>query len=246
MTEKARAEKAMTEKAMGGRELTLSRIRRALQVPAPKRHIPARPLARALPMVDQAAGQQPRSWLPLVGDTWVEQKELFAAQCADLRAEFVLCADQNDLRERLAALSAECGWQRIATHAGVLTDAAAQALALPTLTTERGYDLSALEQCDAALTECEALIAQTGSVLMTSRNAGGRTLSALAPHHVVLATRDQIVPDLTAAFLLLAERYGSDYPSLMSFITGPSRTGDIERILVLGAHGPKRLTIFCV
>ena len=95
------------------------------------------------------------------------------------------------------------------------------------------------------MTQCDALVAQTGSVLVTSRSAGGRTLSALTPHHVVLARRDQLVPDLTAAFALLAERYGErDYPSLMSFITGPSRTGDIERILVLGAHGPKRLTIF--
>jgi len=63
---------------------------------------------------------------------------------------------------------------------------------------------------------------------------------------VVLARRDQLVPDLTAAFTLLSDTYGIDYPSLVSFITGPSRTGDIERILVLGAHGPKRLSIFCV
>ena len=230
---------------MSGRELILSRIRRALQVPAPKRHTPVRTPARALPMVDSASAQ-PRAWLPPVGDTWDEQQELFAAQCADLRAEFILCADQNDLYARLASLAAECGWQQIASHTGELTDAAAQSLALPTLTTERGYDPAALEQCSAALTECDALVAQTGSVLITSRSAGGRTLSALAPHHVVLATREQLVPDLTAAFSLLSERYGTDYPSLLSFITGPSRTGDIERILVLGAHGPKRLTIFCV
>jgi L-lactate dehydrogenase complex protein LldG len=53
----------------------------------------------------------------------------------------------------------------------------------------------------------------------------------------------QTVPDLPAAFELLKSRYSEDYPSMISFITGPSRTGDIERILVLGAHGPKKLTI---
>ena len=52
--------------------------------------------------------------------------------------------------------------------------------------------------------------------------------------------------DLTESFARLSAKYGAEYPSLLSFITGPSRTGDIERILVLGAHGPKRLTIFCV
>jgi L-lactate dehydrogenase complex protein LldG len=55
-----------------------------------------------------------------------------------------------------------------------------------------------------------------------------------------------LVAGLPEAFALLQATYGGDYPSMMSFITGPSRTGDIERILVLGAHGPKRLTVFCV
>jgi L-lactate dehydrogenase complex protein LldG len=54
------------------------------------------------------------------------------------------------------------------------------------------------------------------------------------------------LPDLPTAFELLRATYGENLPSLMSFITGPSRTGDIERILVLGAHGPRQLTIFCV
>ena len=90
-----------------------------------------------------------------------------------------------------------------------------------------------------------ALVAQTGSVLVTSRSAGGRALSVLPPHHVVLARREQLVADLPAAFALLKRKYAESYPSMISFITGPSRTGDIERILVLGAHGPKKLTILC-
>lgn len=237
---------------MSTREQILSKVRRALQVPAPLRHVPApapttEKYARGLPMAQQEA----RTWLPPVGETWDDQIALFAAQCADLKADFFLCPDEADLHARLANLAAESGWTRLAAHPGTLTDAAASALSssalsLPVLVTHPGYDLAALELCDAALTECDALVAQTGSVLVTSRSAGGRTLSALAPHHVVLARRDQLVPDLTAAFALLAERYGTDYPSLLSFITGPSRTGDIERILVLGAHGPKRLSIFCV
>lgn len=52
-----------------------------------------------------------------------------------------------------------------------------------------------------------------------------------------------MVPDLTAAFEHVKQKYGTKFPSFISFITGPSRTGDIERILVLGAHGPKRLTV---
>ncbi len=187
-----------------------------------------------------------REWLPLVGESWDEQAELFARNAADLRAEFHLFDSRDALLHFLSALKAQENWQRAATHGGELTDAAAQALNLPLCRTDEGYDIAALESCDVGITECDALIAQTGSVLVTTRSAGGRALSALPPHHVVLARRAQMLPDLPAAFALLRERYGDNYPSLISFITGPSRTGDIERILVLGAHGPKRLTILCV
>ena len=71
-------------------------------------------------------------------------------------------------------------------------------------------------------------------------------MSVLPPHHVVIARREQLVPDLTAAYELLAPEIRADYPSFICFITGPSRTGDIERILVLGAHGPKKLTVLLV
>jgi L-lactate dehydrogenase complex protein LldG len=85
-----------------------------------------------------------------------------------------------------------------------------------------------------------------GSVLVSTRSSGGRALSVLPPHHLVLARRDQLLADLPEAFAFLKAKYGSNYPSFISFITGPSRTGDIERILVLGAHGPRKLTILCV
>ena len=91
-----------------------------------------------------------------------------------------------------------------------------------------------------------------GALRTTYRRDGGRFLldgakawitnAGVARTFVVLATRDQLLPDLAAGFALLQNKYGDRYPSCMSLITGPSRTGDIERILVLGAHGPKRLT----
>jgi L-lactate dehydrogenase complex protein LldG len=118
---------------------------------------------------------------------------------------------------------------------------------LEVLRVDEGYDKAALEACDAGLTECECLVAQTGSVCVTTYSSGGRALSVLPPHHIVVARREQLVSDLSAAYEGLAKRYATGgYPSFMSFITGPSRTGDIERILVLGAHGPKKLTVLLV
>jgi L-lactate dehydrogenase complex protein LldG len=86
--------------------------------------------------------------------------------------------------------------------------------------------------------------AEQGSILLTARSAAGRALSVFPPHHIVIAQESQLLPDLPAAFELLQRTYSADYPSLITFITGPSRTGDIERIQVLGAHGPRFLTIF--
>ncbi|NJN06060.1 MAG: LUD domain-containing protein, partial [Rhodobacteraceae bacterium] len=75
----------------------------------------------------------------------------------------------------------------------MLTDPAASSLGLPVLLVDRGYDVNAMESCDAGLTECDALVAQTGSLVVTSRSSGGRALSVLPPHHVVVARRDQLV-----------------------------------------------------
>ena len=134
----------------------------------------------------------------------------------------------------------------LAVHSGTLAHPQAVGLGLSTLVTDAGYDKLELEKCDVGISECDALVAQTGTVLVTSRSAGGRALSCLPPHHVVIARRAQLVPDLPAAMALVKQEYDGNYPSMISFITGPSRTGDIEWILVLGAHGPKRLTIFCL
>jgi len=188
-----------------------------------------------------------KQWLPATGDSWDEWADLFARNAQGLKAEFHLLNGAEELPEALQNLARESGWKSVGFHDGEMTTSAAQALGLPLVhVADAGYDADELAACDAGITGCDALVAQMGSVLLSSRSAGGRALSILPPHHVVLAHREQLLPDLPTAFALLHERYGDAWPSLVSFVTGPSRTGDIERILVLGAHGPKRLTIFLI
>jgi L-lactate dehydrogenase complex protein LldG len=103
---------------------------------------------------------------------------------------------------------------------------------------------ASVREADLGVTGCECLVAQTGSVIVSTRAAGGRALSVLPPVHLVIARREQIVPDLAAAMALLRQRYDGHWPSQLSLVTGPSRTSDIEKTLVLGAHGPKRLVVF--
>jgi L-lactate dehydrogenase complex protein LldG len=220
---------------MSERENIFTRIREALTVEAQSHH------GTGLPT--QA---DHRRVMPPVGATTDQQFTLFAKNASDLRATFKLVKDANELTAELRALRDTEKWQRVATHRNPFTRTQAAALGLPTLVTDEGYDKHELEQCDVGISECDALIAQTGTVLVTSKTAGGRALSCLPPHHIVIAQREQMVSDLPAAFALIKAKHGANYPSMISFITGPSRTGDIERILVLGAHGPKKLTIFCL
>ena len=107
-----------------------------------------------------------------------------------------------------------------------------------------GETNSRVSECDLGVTGCDCLVAQTGSVIVSTVSAGGRALSVLPPTHLVIARREQIVPDLATAMTLLRKRYDKHWPSALSVITGPSRTADIEKILVMGAHGPKRLALY--
>jgi L-lactate dehydrogenase complex protein LldG len=96
------------------------------------------------------------------------------------------------------------------------------------------------EPSQATVTLCHALVALTGSVLVSSGN-GGRGASVVAPVHVVVARLDQLVPDLETA-LARAREIAFDH-SYIGLITGSSRTADIEKMLIIGAHGPRRLVV---
>ncbi len=222
---------------MTEREKILGRVREALAVKMPpgtrheETHVPATGRAR--------------EWLPAAGETFEERLAQFRENALALRAGFHVVIGREELPRLLCSLRDAEGWQMMATHKGELTDPAADILGLPVLRADAAYDVNDLDRCDVGITQCDALVAQTGSVLVTNRSAGGRALSVLPPHHLVLARREQLLRDLPEAFQLLQRKYGGNYPSMISFITGPSRTGDIERVLVLGAHGPKKLTVIC-
>ena len=226
----------------GDRKAILGRIAEALREPAPRHH-------ETMPAPAAAALTAPfRAWLPPGGDSQAARIESFTKLSEVLRTEFRKCTTISAAAKQIASLAKEGGWKKVALHKGELIDELAPHLpeSLALMRVRAGYDRDALEGCDAGLTECESLVAQTGSVCVSARSSGGRTLSVLPPHHIVVARKEQLVADLPAAYERLAQKYGANYPSFIGFITGPSRTGDIERILVLGAHGPRKLTVLLV
>ena len=187
-----------------------------------------------------------RRVLPKVPDDFAGQVALFAERCDSLKTEFLPCADDAAVSAQLKLLSDREGWESVAFPASSEIGALLANLSIAKLEVSRSTVKTDLEKVSAGITGCDALIAQTGSVLLTAISGGGRALSVLPGHHVVIASASQLVSDLPAAFELLERKYAPNFPSFMTFITGPSRTGDIERVLVLGAHGPRKLTVVLI
>lgn len=98
------------------------------------------------------------------------------------------------------------------------------------------------ETDQATISLAESLVAQTGSVFVSAA-CGGRGISVVAPCHVVFATTSQLVPDLKTALGNASRKGLLQNNSFACMISGSSRTADIEKILVQGAHGPVRLAV---
>jgi len=90
-------------------------------------------------------------------------------------------------------------------------------------------------------------IAESGTVALVSGADNPTTLNFLAENHVVVLPREAIAADYESVFASLRATYGKGQaPRTLNFITGPSRSADIEQTLLLGAHGPRRLHIVVV
>jgi len=164
--------------------------------------------------------------------------ELFAEQLTAVSGNFFFCIDEIELFETLLQLTEEKNWRKIYCWEPQL-QSLLSTYEFPFYSTDTDF-----LHADVGITACEALIARNGSVLLSNANAAGRRLSIYPNAHVVIAYTSQLLLDLKDGFKLLKEKYPENLPSMISNITGPSRTADIEKTLVLGAHGPKELYVF--
>lgn len=232
------------------KQAILGRIREALAQPTDA-HVRANTLAtsHSLPVIQNLGDRSPdrSDFMPPVGANFQEKVALFAELSDRLQTEFHVVDSIEAATIFFTELAKENGWTRIGRHQNDTVHTICSQVNIDFLETDGGYDASEMEKCDAGVTACEALIAQTASVLITNGSSGGRALSVLPPHHVVIATADQMIGSMVDGYRLLHQRYGEGrWPSFISYITGPSRTADVERVLVLGAHGPKRLTVIMI
>ncbi|MBE0639264.1 MAG: LUD domain-containing protein [Bacteroidales bacterium] len=164
----------------------------------------------------------------------------FAQEFTRVAGKFVYCENDEDLAQKLKYIIMENKLQNVFCFEEklkpLLEEFEIPFNAKPDMVLEVATGISF----------CECLVSRMGSVVVSSVQFSGRRLHALPEIHIIVAYTSQLVTDLKDAFALLKVKYQNTLPSSITVITGPSRTADIEKTLVMGAHGPKELYVFLV
>lgn len=208
-------------KVSSSKENILKKIRQALANPVP---VP----------FPQSEGNA-TVFQPLTKELEIE----FAENFTGLLGRFSFCMDEQELAEQLQHLSQAKQIKSIFC----IEKEIKEKLKSYGFNNFAANDIAA---CDASITGCELLIARTGSIVMSSAQPGGRTTSVYAPVHICIAYTSQLVYDIKEGLQILKDKYAAKIPSLITLATGPSRTADIEKTLVVGVHGPKEVYVFLV
>ena len=208
-------------KASSAKENILKKIRQAL--------------ANPVPVPFPASEGNNSLFQPLQKDIEVE----FAENFTGLLGKFSFCVDEKELAQQLKFLAISQKLNSIYCNEEVIKSS---------LSTNgfNQFNATDLASCDASMTGCELLIARTGSILLSSAQKSGRTTSVYAPIHICIAYTNQLVYDIKDGLQFLKEKYNNNLPSLITLASGPSRTADIEKTLVVGIHGPKEVYVFLV
>ena len=163
----------------------------------------------------------------------------FAQNFIEAGGNFVFCEHELEFIEHCISLASDNQWKNILCveeHLQNLFE-----------TCEFPYIKSAAQSQNhqAVITTCEYLIARTGSVMISSANSG-RKAAAFSPIHIVVAYTSQLVFDIKDALINIREKYSEKIPSMISILTGPSATADIESKIIRGAHGPGEVYVFMI
>jgi L-lactate dehydrogenase complex protein LldG len=177
---------------------------------------------------------------PLYKHSEEYQEVMFAEQFTAVAGQFIYCSDEIQFIENLLQLAEEKSLRKIYCWEPVLQKILST-YEYPFYSTDTDF-----MQADVGITLCETLVARNGSIIVSNGSAAGRRLSIYPNIHIVLAYTSQLVLDLKDGFTRLKEKYSDQLPSMISTITGPSRTADIEKTLVIGAHGPRELYVFLI
>lgn len=164
----------------------------------------------------------------------------FAQNFVNVNGKFVFCEDENDFLQNFSSIVKDNKWEGIFCLEPAIKQLLTK-IAIPFSDQE-----NQLLNANIGLTFCECLIARTGSIIISSKQASGRRLPIYANYHIVIAYTSQLFAHTKDGLKYIREKYNNQLPSMISTITGPSRTADIEKTLVQGAHGPKEIFVFLI
>ena len=194
-----------------------------------------------------AAPPVPEVW-PRTNPTPAAMVEQFGKSLMEVQGDVVRCGTMQDAQHRLAELVSQAGWTSIGAMDRPAVREAAAALPSSSLNWQMAdWPAARMAQLSASVIEADVLLADTGSCVIACPTAQDRLLCYLPPACIVIARASQLVEHLPAAWPSLAPRVAdAAMQGEFVIVTGPSRTADIEKILILGVHGPKRLVVLLV
>jgi len=203
---------------MNSREAALDNVRRALGRAAGQRMAPLAAPVLQIPLLDRN-----------------QFSSLFAGNFENLNGKSFLVSEPRAVVPALAELLKDK--QVVASNAPYLVECGVTALPqVQAGFTDRDALRAACAKADIGITSADYALADTGTLVMLARPQEARLISLLPPAHVAVFPRSRLLSGLDELLAILPNP--AEQTSSMVLITGPSRTADIEQILVRGVHGP--------
>jgi L-lactate dehydrogenase complex protein LldG len=192
---------------------------------------------------------------PPVSEVWpcnnptpAAMADQFVAELTAVKGEVIRCATMQEAQKTLAKLVAEAEWTSIgAMDRPLVREVVADLLQTALHWKMDDWTSHQMGELSLSVITPQALLADTGSCIIACPTGVDRLLCYLPPACVVIARRDQLAEHLPAAWKAIAPQIAN--PAQRGeylIVTGPSRTADIEKVLILGVHGPKRLVVLLV
>jgi L-lactate dehydrogenase complex protein LldG len=164
---------------------------------------------------------------------------LFAKKFTELKGNFVFCVDEREAMLQLRDLFLERGWkQAVCKEEEIFYFLEGAGVSSVSATEENSFNV--------AVSLCECISARTGSFFVSAKQSTGRRFAVDNDVHIVIAYTSQVVDDISDGFEYIKNKYEGKYPSMISLISGPSKTADIQQQLVYGAHGPGEIFCFLI
>lgn len=222
------------------RERMLERIRNGLE--------------QARPMLAHEAGRISHTPPAYVHPAEEDLAEQFASELRKLECSSYMCASEQAARELISSLLERYNTTQVITWnmtqialpglEELLAQHQIEHTNISVSGTERAAQLQKLESATLCITGADVAIAESASIVLRGGAGRPRLASLLAPIYIAIIRKSQLVRGLGEALMRLQSDYPDDFfrdSSSLTFITGPSRTADIELTLTLGVHGPREV-----